>query len=34
MQEEKMRKDLQPILTFVENIVKAIRTLLEQKGGK
>ena len=29
-----MNKDLQPILTFVENIVKAVKTLLEQKGGK
>ena len=29
-----MKKDWQPIITFVENIVKAVKTLLEQKGGK
>lgn len=29
-----MKKDLEPILTFVENIVKAVKILLEQKGGK
>lgn len=29
-----MNKDMQPILTFVENVVKAVKILLEQKGGK
>jgi hypothetical protein len=34
LQEEEMRTDMNPILIFVENIVKAVKILLEQKGRK